>query len=91
MRNDDDDDDDDADVEGFDHAWQVLWDMSGHPCAARQLPEAPSALRLVPHPASPLGDALLAGANLQVGFCPILLDPEAISPFRCDRYVLRNK
>lgn len=63
----------------FDHAGQILWDMSGHPYAAGQLPEAPSALRLVPHPASPLGDALLAGTNLQVGFGSICLILEPFS------------
>lgn len=61
----------DGDDEDFDRAGQTLWDMPHHPCAAGQLPEAPSALWLVPHPASPLGVALLAGAYLQVGFCPI--------------------
>jgi len=55
---------DDGNDDEFDHAGQILWDMPHHPCAAGQFPEAPSALRLVPHPASPLGDALLAGANL---------------------------
>ncbi len=79
--------------EGFNHAGQILRDMPYHPCEAGQLPEPPSALRLVHHPASPLGDALLAGINLQVGFCPILLDPEVILPFRCNflRDVLRSK
>jgi hypothetical protein len=49
---------------GFDHVGQILWDVPHHPCAAGQFPEAPSALRLVTRPASPLGAALLAGANL---------------------------
>ena len=59
----------------FDDVGQILGDMPHHPCEAGQLPEAPAALRLVPHPASPLGATLLAGANLQVGFGPNLLDP----------------